>query len=102
MLTINHNYQMQKRKKLVLSIIKCKKRKKTLTFSSPDFCPKCVQKMFETCFQSEVEEANLNKVRSKKTQKKYVARQKTKQVEQAVEDQFATGRLIGRLSWQSF
>jgi hypothetical protein len=46
-------------------------------------------------FQTEVEEANLNKVRSKKTMKKYAERQKTKQVEPAIEEQFATGRLLG-------
>ena len=47
--------------------------------------------------QTEAEEATLNKVRSKKTMKKYEARQKTKAVEQALEDQFATGRVLGKL-----
>ena len=30
--------------------------------------------------------------------KKYEERQKTKQVEQALEDQFATGRVLGRFA----
>ncbi|KAK3583207.1 hypothetical protein CHS0354_025728 [Potamilus streckersoni] len=46
---------------------------------------------------SEQEEAVLNKVRSKKTQKKYEERQKTKQVEQALDEQFATGRVLAKV-----
>merc|ERR1712179_199661 len=44
------------------------------------------------------EAARLNKVRSKKTMKKYEERQKSKQVEQALEDQFATGRLLAKIA----
>merc|ERR1711893_257801 len=40
---------------------------------------------------TDAEEAVINKKRSKKTAKKYTERQKTAKVEQAVEDQFATG-----------
>lgn len=46
-------------------------------------------------FQSEEDEAVLNKVRSKKTQKKYDERKKQAKVEQALEEQFATGRVLG-------
>ncbi|KAL3889969.1 hypothetical protein ACJMK2_002283 [Sinanodonta woodiana] len=46
---------------------------------------------------SEQEEAVLNKVRSKKTQKKYEERQKSKQVEQALDEQFATGRVLAKV-----
>jgi len=38
----------------------------------------------------------LNKKRSKKAQAKYKARQRTAKVEQALEDQFATGRVLGK------
>lgn len=48
-------------------------------------------------FQSEEDEAVLNKVRSKKTQKKYDERKKQAKVEQALEEQFATGRVLGEL-----
>merc|ERR1711894_776981 len=47
---------------------------------------------------SEADEAILNKVRSKKTMKKYEERQKTKQVDQALEDEFATGRLLAKIA----
>ncbi|XP_060558363.1 small ribosomal subunit protein eS8-like [Ruditapes philippinarum] len=47
---------------------------------------------------TEQEEANLNKTRSKKTMKKYEERQKSKQVEQALEDQFATGRVLAKIA----
>ncbi|KAL3890554.1 hypothetical protein ACJMK2_002836 [Sinanodonta woodiana] len=46
---------------------------------------------------SEQEGAVLNKVRSKKTQKKYEERQKSKQVEQALDEQFATGRVLAKV-----
>merc|ERR1712141_413814 len=42
---------------------------------------------------TEAEQEVLNKVRSKKVQKKYEERKKTAKVEQALEDQFATGRI---------
>ena len=45
--------------------------------------------------QTEEEEAVLNKKRSKKTQQKYEARKKDAKVETALEDQFATGKLMG-------
>ena len=54
-----------------------------------------IPKVAVNLLQSEAEEANLNKVRSKKTMKKYEERQKTKAVEQALEEQFATGRVLG-------
>lgn len=47
--------------------------------------------------QTEVEEEILNKKRSKKSQAKYKARQKFAKVEQGVEDQFATGRVLGNV-----
>jgi small subunit ribosomal protein S8e len=46
-------------------------------------------------FQTADEEAVLNKKRSKKVQKKYETRQKRAKVEQAIEEQFQTGRLLG-------
>lgn len=39
----------------------------------------------------------LNKKRSKKVMKKYTARQKTSKVETALEEQFASGRLLGKI-----
>merc|ERR1712154_256475 len=42
---------------------------------------------------SEEDQAVLDKVRSKKVQAKYNKRKKTAKVEQALEDQFATGRI---------
>jgi len=42
---------------------------------------------------SEEDQAVLDKVRSRKIQKKYNKRKKTAKVEQALEDQFATGRI---------
>merc|ERR1712215_125100 len=47
---------------------------------------------------SEAEEAALNKKRSKKTLKKYQERQKTGKVEQALLEQFKTGRAIAAIS----
>jgi small subunit ribosomal protein S8e len=44
------------------------------------------------------EEAVLNKKRSKKVQKKYETRQKRAKVEQAIEEQFQTGRLLACLA----
>lgn len=46
-------------------------------------------------FQTEAEEAIINKKRSKKTAKKYVARQRLSKVESGLEEQFHTGRLLG-------
>ncbi|CAG5136373.1 unnamed protein product, partial [Candidula unifasciata] len=43
-------------------------------------------------------EAMLNKVRSKKTQKKYDERKKQAKVEQALEEQFATRRVLAKIS----
>ena len=48
--------------------------------------------------QSDAEEAVLNKKRSKKIQKKYNDRKKLAKVEQILEEQFATGRLLGKSS----
>ncbi|XP_026680338.1 uncharacterized protein LOC108252555 [Diaphorina citri] len=45
-------------------------------------------------FQTEAEEAVLNKKRSKKVVKKYKSRQKHAKVEQAIEEQFQTGRIL--------
>lgn len=39
----------------------------------------------------------LNKKRSKKVMKKYTARQKTSKVETGLEEQFASGRLLGKI-----
>ena len=47
------------------------------------------------CFKTEAEEEVLNKKRSKKVQAKYKSRQRLAKVEQALEDQFATGRVLG-------
>merc|ERR1712189_40786 len=47
---------------------------------------------------SEAKEAELNKKRSKKTAKKYKDRQKTSKVEQALEEQFMTGRALACIS----
>ncbi|CAG5131706.1 unnamed protein product, partial [Candidula unifasciata] len=47
---------------------------------------------------SEENEAVLNKVRSEKTQKKYDERKKQAKVEQALEEQFATGRVLAKIS----
>ncbi|CAL4126186.1 unnamed protein product [Meganyctiphanes norvegica] len=47
---------------------------------------------------SEAEEAALNKKRSKKTAKKYKERQKVAKVEQALEEQFMTGRALACIS----
>ena len=38
----------------------------------------------------------LNKKRSKSTQKKYEERKKTAKVENALEEQFSSGRVLGR------
>lgn len=51
---------------------------------------------FHCCyFQTEAEEAVLNKKRSKKAEQKYKKRQKFVKVEPAIEEQFATSRLLG-------
>merc|ERR1712098_645766 len=47
---------------------------------------------------TEAEEAVLNKKRSKKTQKKYLERQKEGKVEQVLQDQFMTGRVLAAIS----
>eukprot|EP00095_Tigriopus_kingsejongensis_P004614 maker-scaffold559_size137194-snap-gene-0.26 protein:Tk04614 transcript:maker-scaffold559_size137194-snap-gene-0.26-mRNA-1 annotation:"40s ribosomal protein s8" len=47
---------------------------------------------------SEAEEALANKKRSKRTVKKYTDRQKEAKLEQAVEDQFVTGRVLASIS----
>lgn len=41
----------------------------------------------------------LSKKRSKKVQKKYEVRQRTAKVEAALEEQFLTGRLLGKLNY---
>ena len=50
--------------------------------------------------QTEAEEAVLSKQRSKKTQKKYDERKKDSKVDAALEDQFITGRVLGKWSLQ--
>lgn len=52
--------------------------------------------------QTPEEEAILAKKRSKKVQKKYETRQKTAKVEAALEEQFQTGRLLGKLNSSLF
>lgn len=47
---------------------------------------------------TEAEEAVINKKRSKKTQKKFTERQNEGKVEQALEDQFITGRVLAAIS----
>lgn len=44
----------------------------------------------------------LNKKRSKKTEAKYKARQRFAKVEPALEEQFATGRVLGMFTNFSF
>merc|ERR1719468_336023 len=46
---------------------------------------------------TEAEEQGLNKKRSRKTEKKYKERQKEAKVEQALEDQFASGRVLASI-----
>ena len=50
--------------------------------------------------QTEAEEAVLSKQRSKKTQKKYDERKKDSKVDAALEDQFITGRVLGKFPLQ--
>ena len=52
--------------------------------------------LFHYYLQTEAEEAVLNKKRSKSTQKKYDERKKTAKVENALEEQFASGRVLGK------
>merc|ERR1712228_48844 len=47
---------------------------------------------------TDAEEAVINKKRSKKTAKKYAERQKESKVEQALVDQFMTGRVLAAIS----
>ena len=47
---------------------------------------------------TDTEEAILNKKRSKKTQKKYDERKKIAKVENLLEEQFSTGRLLAAVS----
>jgi len=47
---------------------------------------------------TEAEEALLNKKRSNKTEKKFKERQKEAKVESALEDEFATGRVLASIS----
>merc|ERR1712083_366790 len=49
---------------------------------------------------TDAEEAVLNKKRSKKTERKYKERQKDAKVEQALLDQFMTGRVLTDTSWR--
>lgn len=64
----------------------------------PVYCQS--QNVFNTLnrfeLQTEADEALLNKKRSKKVQKKYEVRQRTAKVEPAIEEQFHTGRLLGK------
>lgn len=48
--------------------------------------------------QTEVEEEILNKKKSKKTEAKYKSRQRFAKVEPALEEQFATGRVLACVS----
>lgn len=52
-------------------------------------------------FQTEGEEKTLTKKFSKKTAKKYANLQKTAKVEPAIEEQFHTGRLLGKYIFSS-
>ena len=47
---------------------------------------------------TEAEEAVISKKRSSKVQKKYAERQKEAKVEPALEDQFASGRVLASIS----
>ena len=47
--------------------------------------------------QTDAEEAVLNKKRSKKVEKKLALRQKTSKVDPALEEQFQTGRVLGKI-----
>ena len=53
--------------------------------------------MYKLYFQSEADEAILNKKRSKKAEQKYRKRQKLAKVDPGVEEQFHTSRLLGKL-----
>lgn len=48
--------------------------------------------------QTEAEEAIINKKRSKKIVKKIKLRQKTSKVDPALEEQFQTGRVLGKFN----
>ena len=52
---------------------------------------------YEFFLQTEADEAVLNKKRSKSTQKKYDERKKTAKVENALEEQFSSGRVLGKI-----
>ena len=49
-------------------------------------------------WQTEAEEAVLNKKKSKKSEKKYKTRQRLAKIETALEEQFLTGRLLVAIS----
>ena len=56
----------------------------------------CTYSYFFLSKQTDAEEAVLNKKRSKSTQKKYDERKKTAKVENALEEQFSSGRVLGK------
>lgn len=49
-------------------------------------------------YQTEAEEAVLNKKRSKKLEKKFKSRQRLAKLETALDEQFLTGRLLAAIS----
>ncbi len=56
------------------------------------------QTNFLFTFQTEAEEAVLNKKRSKKSEKKYKTRQRLAKIETALDEQFLTGRLLASIA----
>ena len=68
----------------------CRKSKKCWTIHSGRHNSQCFY------LQTEADEAVLNKKRSKSTQKKYDERKKTAKVENALDEQFASGRVLGK------
>ena len=50
----------------------------------------------QSCFQTKEEEEVFTKKRSKKAQKKFEERKKTAKVEQSLDEQFGTSRVLGK------
>lgn len=69
---------------------------------NPLFYQREIGHLFSLCLyaffpQSEDDEAALNKKRSKKATKKFRERQKKARVEPLLEEQFLTGRILGKI-----
>jgi small subunit ribosomal protein S8e len=75
-----------------------KKGNKLVSFS---LCMIRINQVINNCFfiiflKTEAEDAVLNKKRSKKTEKRIKLRQKVAKVDPALEEQFQTGRVLGK------